>query len=159
MKKGLDPIFTQETKILILGSAPSEISLKKQQYYGNNGNQFWKIIFDYFQTALSSDYEERIQLLLSNQIGLWDIYHSFNRVGSLDRSIKENTLNDFRPLLEQATIELIITNGKQCAKEILENQLFEGMTVVNCISTSGAANGFATERKKGWFEALDSIFL
>ena len=159
MKQGLEPIYTQETKILILGSAPSEISLKKQQYYGNNGNQFWKIIFDYFQVPFSTDYEERIQLLLNNQIGLWDIYHSFNRIGSLDRSIKEKTINDFRPLLEQATIKLVIANGKQSANEILENHLFEEKTVIPCISTSGAANGFASERKKRWFEALNTVFL
>ncbi|MHC5229269.1 DNA-deoxyinosine glycosylase [Enterococcus sp. LJL99] len=159
MKKGLAPIINKKTKILILGSAPSEISLKKQQYYGNNGNQFWKIIFDYFQVPFSTDYEERVQLLLNNQIGLWDIYHSFNRIGSLDRSIKENTINDFRPLLAQSTIKLVIANGKQCANEILENHLFEQMTVISCISTSGAANGLAAERKKGWFEALNTVFL
>ncbi|UNM90343.1 uracil-DNA glycosylase family protein [Vagococcus sp. CY52-2] len=48
MQRGLDPIFNEDTSILILGSAPSEMSLKKQQYYGNNGNQFWKIMFAFF---------------------------------------------------------------------------------------------------------------
>lgn len=159
MKTGLQPIFNQETKILILGSAPSELSLKKQQYYGNNGNQFWKIIFDYFQTTFSTDYEKRIQLILENKLGLWDIYYSFNRVGSLDRSIKERTINDFHSLLSQTTIELVIANGKQCYHEILESKLFPDITVINCISTSGAANGFATERRVEWFNALDSILI
>ena len=40
-----DPVIDDQSKIIILGSMPGEESLKKNQYYGNPKNQFWKIIY------------------------------------------------------------------------------------------------------------------
>ncbi|MGX4686172.1 DNA-deoxyinosine glycosylase [Vagococcus sp. JNUCC 83] len=154
MKKGLAPIFNQDTKVLILGSAPSEQSLQKQQYYGNNGNQFWKILFSYFDEPFETDYDKRIALLLNNHLGLWDVYHTFDRQGSLDTAIKTVELNDFSQILTEADIQLIITNGKKAYDEIISHQLFSNIPIIPCISTSGAANGQMKKRQKQWYEAL-----
>lgn len=158
MKTSLEPIFDQQTKILIVGSTPGEISLAKKQYYANNGNQFWKIIFAYFNTAFSMNYETRLNLLLTNHIGLWDVYSTFNRIGSLDSAIKENNISDFQSVTNHTKLELVIANGKTAYNEILYHQLFNDVKVIGCISTSGAANGFMLERKKQWYHALDSVF-
>ena len=40
---GLDPIVFEDSRILIVGSMPSAISLKEQMYYANKNNRFWKI--------------------------------------------------------------------------------------------------------------------
>ncbi|MGX6971506.1 DNA-deoxyinosine glycosylase [Vagococcus bubulae] len=157
MQRGLDPIFNKDTRILILGSAPSEMSLKKQQYYGNNGNQFWKMMFAFFNVPFETDYDKRVALLLDHQIGLWDVYHLFEREGSLDTSIKTVELNDFSDILTKANIQLIITNGKKAYDEVLENNLFPDITVIPCISTSGAANGFMEKRRQQWYEALEMV--
>ncbi|UUV99475.1 DNA-deoxyinosine glycosylase [Vagococcus luciliae] len=148
MQRGLDPIFNKDTRILILGSAPSEMSLKKQQYYGNNGNQFWKMMFAFFNVPFETDYDKRVALLLDHQIGLWDVYHLFERDGSLDTSFKTVELNDFSQILTQADIKLIITNGKKAYDEVLENNLFSDITIMPCISTSGAANGYMEKRRQ-----------
>ena len=42
---GLPPVITKDSKVLILGSMPSVLSLESQEYYGNPRNHFWKIIF------------------------------------------------------------------------------------------------------------------
>lgn len=157
MKKGLDPIFNQDTNILVLGSAPSEQSLKKQQYYGNNGNQFWKMLFNYYNVPFETDYNKRVNFLLDHHIGLWDVYHLFEREGSLDTSFKTVELNDFSQILTQADIKLIITNGKKAYDEVINNQLFPEIKIVPCISTSGAANGQMEKRKIQWEKALEMV--
>lgn len=157
MKKGLDPIFNQDTNVLVLGSAPTEQSLKKPQYYGNNGNQFWKMLFNYYNVPFETDYNQRVNFLLDHHIGLWDVYHLFEREGSLDTSFKTVELNDFSQILTQADIKLIITNGKKAYDEVINNQLFPEIKIVPCISTSGAANGQMEKRKIQWEEALEMV--
>lgn len=44
IKKGLEPIISINSKILILGSLPSDKSIIANEYYGNKNNQFWDII-------------------------------------------------------------------------------------------------------------------
>lgn len=41
---GLDPIVFKDSRVLILGSMPSVISLKEQMYYANKTNRFWKVL-------------------------------------------------------------------------------------------------------------------
>ena len=74
---GLDPIVFEDSKILIVGSMPSAISLKEQMYYANKNNRFWKILKEIFQT------EDKIELLKVSHIALWDICHSCIRKTSV----------------------------------------------------------------------------
>lgn len=159
MKSGLAPIYNENTKILILGSAPSVKSLELQQYYASKGNQFWKIISESLNTTDPIDYEKRLELLVQNQIGLWDIYSHFDRIGSLDSNFKQTKLNDFDALLSTASIKLVIANGDKAYQEVLKSAIFEYHTVIKCLSTSGANNGKAQERKIEWKEALQLPFL
>ena len=46
---GLDPIVFEDSRILIVGSMPSAISLKEQMYYANKNNRFWKILEEIYQ--------------------------------------------------------------------------------------------------------------
>ena len=43
--QGFEPVFDEGARLLILGSHPGVPSLKKQQYYGNPGNAFWRVVF------------------------------------------------------------------------------------------------------------------
>ncbi|WP_337248046.1 DNA-deoxyinosine glycosylase [Candidatus Enterococcus willemsii] len=154
MQTGLAPIYNQATEVLILGSAPSQISLQKQEYYANKGNQFWKTIFQALGVTDPLDYQERVRILLAHKIGLWDVYDTFERKGSMDHHFQQTTINDFSKLLSQAPIKKVIANGKKAAIEIQENHLFTELEVINCLSTSGANNGRAKERLKDWSNAL-----
>ncbi len=157
MKLGLEAIYDKNTKILILGSAPSVKSLELQQYYANKGNQFWKIIAECFNTTDPIDYEKRLDLLVQNQIGLWDIYSHFDRIGSSDSNFKQTKLNNFETLLSVASIKLIIANGDKAYQEIIKSTIFEDYTVIKCLSTSGANNGKAQERKIEWKKTLQRL--
>ncbi len=39
------PFVDCRSRILILGTMPGPVALKRQEYYGFPGNHFWKIIF------------------------------------------------------------------------------------------------------------------
>ena len=58
---------------------PGEKSLEIQEYYGNRGNQFWKLLFTMFGRELSHDYEEKKQLLLEHNIAVWDVLECCER--------------------------------------------------------------------------------
>lgn len=44
MITAFDPVFDENSKILILGSMPSVKSLEQGFYYGHPQNRFWKIL-------------------------------------------------------------------------------------------------------------------
>ena len=114
-KKGFPPRVNKETEKLILGSLPGDESIKKQQYYGHPGNDFWKLAGKAIKENLAElEYEERIQKLLEKKIGLWDVFASGLRQGSEDSKIKKEKLNNFTVLTESAPkIRKVFFNGKK----------------------------------------------
>jgi len=115
---GFAPVCDCETRILILGSAPSRASLSVRQYYGNPHNQFWRLlsrVIDMDLTKLS--YEQRLQRLLARGIGLWDVIAACEREGSLDSAIRSAKPNDFGRLRQQCPkLKRICFNGKTAGK-------------------------------------------
>lgn len=95
MKKAFKPIVDARSTLLILGTMPGEKSLVLQEYYGNRGNQFWKLLFTIFGKELSHNYTDKLLLLKDNHIALWDVLAYCEREGSLDSNIKNETANDF----------------------------------------------------------------
>lgn len=94
-KIAFDPIANKDSKILILGTMPSEESLRKQERYGHKSNQFWKIIAAIFNVPLPDRYEDKGAILTENNIAIWDVLHSCEGEGSLDSDIKNEQPNDF----------------------------------------------------------------
>lgn len=152
--KGFQPVVNKQTRVLILGSHPGVPSLRKQQYYGNPGNAFWRVVFNALQVDDPMDYLERLETLLAHGIGIWDVYATAEREGSLDSKIKSNTLNDFEQVLELANIQLIIANGKTAYQEVLKHPIFQPYEVVSALSTSGLNNGRERERMAQWTKAI-----
>lgn len=152
--KGFQPVVNKQTRVLILGSHPGVPSLRKQQYYGNPGNAFWRVVFNALQVDDPMDYLERLETLLAHGIGVWDVYATAEREGSLDSKIKSNTLNDFEQVLELANIQLIIANGKTAYQEVLKHPIFQPYEVVSALSTSGLNNGRERERMAQWTKAI-----
>lgn len=95
MKKAFPPLIDENSEILILGTMPGEKSLELQEYYGNRGNQFWKILFTILGLPLSQDYEDKKALLKKHHIAVWDVLEYCEREGSLDSRIKNEKANDF----------------------------------------------------------------
>jgi len=106
------PIIDEGSRILILGSMPGVESLKLQQYYAHPRNQFWKIIYDLFDTQVSSIYAERTSFLKSKKLALWDVIENCYREGSLDSNIREEKVNDFSALFKAyPDLKMVMFNG------------------------------------------------
>ena len=96
MKKAFTPFIDNHSKILILGTMPGEKSLELQEYYGNRGNQFWKLLLTMFDLPLTHDYNSKLKFLQDYGIAIWDVLEYCEREGSLDSRIKNEVPNDFK---------------------------------------------------------------
>lgn len=60
------------------------------------------------------DYNQKLKLLLQNNIALWDTIKSCKREGSLDSEIQNEVPNDIRKLLKKyPNIKIICLNGNK----------------------------------------------
>ncbi len=118
MKEGFKPVYDKNSKILLLGSFPSEKSLKEQFYYSHKRNSFWKIIGVILkEKSLETKTNIKKQkILLKHKIALWDVYRRVERKGSKDSNIKSKELNDFK-ILKNLNLKAIFYNGKTAYKE------------------------------------------
>lgn len=117
MKQSFPPVTTPHARILILGTMPGEESLARQEYYANPHNQFWRIMEALFDVPRSAPYAARLARLQENQLALWDVFHSCERVGSLDSAIKNAVPNDFDAFLASApSLKVLAFNGKKAAE-------------------------------------------
>jgi TDG/mug DNA glycosylase family protein len=66
------PIVSPQSRLLILGSMPGEASLKAGQYYAHPRNAFWHIMGELFGAGPSLPYQERVAILQSIGVALWD---------------------------------------------------------------------------------------
>lgn len=95
--RSFPPIENADATVLILGSMPGEASLRAGQYYAHPRNLFWRIMGELLGADPVSPYEQRVQMLKSARIALWDVLRSCRRKGSLDSGIDDESLisNDF----------------------------------------------------------------
>jgi hypoxanthine-DNA glycosylase len=151
MKHGLEPIIDENTKVLILGSLPSDTSIEKQQYYANKGNDFWKLMGSVIGTELHTlGYQEKIRTLKENGYGLWDVLRSSYRKGSMDHAISDPVLNDFTILKGIAPgLELVCFNGKAAGAYECTLRYFGYRTLV-LPSSSGANRRDQQGRLASW---------
>ncbi len=91
------PIEDTSATVLILGSMPGKSSLRAGQYYAHPKNLFWHIMGKLLGAHPALPYEERVRVLQSAGIALWDVLESCARVTSLDADIENGSLiaNDF----------------------------------------------------------------
>lgn len=117
MKKAFAPIADRNSRILILGTMPGEKSLELQQYYGNRGNHFWKLLYTIFDEPFATDYTERLSFLKHHKIALWDVLKYCEREGSLDSKIKNEVANDFSEFYDQCPkIDFVLFSSKKAAE-------------------------------------------
>lgn len=141
--KGFVPVAAADSRLLILGSMPGTRSLALRQYYGHPQNRFWPLIaqlLDY--TDKPTEYEDKIQMLLSHKIALWDVLSYCRREGSLDSDIRSERPNDLAAFLkEHPQINIICCNGAKAAgifKKYIQNFDLQDISVYYLPSTSPA---------------------
>jgi hypoxanthine-DNA glycosylase len=146
--QGLPPVIATQTRLLILGSFPGVASLQAQQYYGHRRNHFWPIVGMLLGVdLLAMPYDQRLQALRQRGVGVWDVYASCLREGSLDQAIEDAELNDFSALRRQAPqLTHIAHNGGESARVMRYLQAL-GFVVTRLPSTSPANASWSIERK------------
>lgn len=156
---GLPPLVSQQTRLLVLGSFPGATSLARQQYYAHPHNAFWPILQAIWPSspyAESADsYEYRSKWLLDKGLGLWDVYASCERVGSLDSAIRQPQANNLAELQDRCPdLRLIAHNGAQSFRQARQSGAL-GLPVYRLPSTSPANASWSFARKlAAWREVM-----
>ena len=139
----LPPIYDEYSKVLILGSMPSQKSRKVGFYYAHKTNRFWHILEKLFYVNLNT-IEEKKKFLLDNHIALWDVFAFCEINASSDASIKNYQLNDIDMILKHANIKAIFCTGKKSYDTLIKN-FKTNMPIIYLPSPSSANAAFSLE--------------
>lgn len=161
--QGLPPLLDNRTRLVVLGSFPGVASLRAQQYYGHPQNQFWRIMATLLSpepdVVLAMPYVQRSQWLLSQGVGLWDVYAACEREGSLDSHIQNAQPNDLKILrMRCPQLAAIAHNGGESFKHAKLTQTL-GIPVHRLPSTSPAnATWSFSQKLEAWRKIINPIF-
>lgn len=143
---------------------PGKASLAANQYYAHPRNLFWPIMGELFGAEPALDYEERLRLLKTNGVALWDVLKECYRESALDSDIVEASIiaNDFSDFFARHTnIRRIFFNGAKAEqafrKYVLPDlQVPANMELIKLPSTS-PANAAISPRTRAelWHGAIN----
>ncbi|TAJ78126.1 MAG: DNA-deoxyinosine glycosylase [Gallionellaceae bacterium] len=154
------PVADTCATVLILGSMPGKESLRQNLYYGHPHNAFWKIMGELVGAHPGLPYAQRLAILKSSGIALWDVLASCEREGSLDADIRAETANDFAAFFARHPhITKVCFNGSKAEqsfrKFVLDRQALPPLKFQRLPSTSPAHAGMRHEEKlKVWRQAI-----
>ncbi|MDD2924922.1 DNA-deoxyinosine glycosylase [Rhodoferax sp.] len=157
--QGLAALVNTQTRLLVLGSFPGLTSLARQQYYAHPQNGFWPILQAIWPLGpheqWPDSYEKRINWMLGKGLGLWDVYASCVREGSLDTAIREPQVNDLASLVQRCPeLRVIAHNGGESFRHARHSRAL-GLPVYRLPSTSPANASWSFERKlAAWREVM-----
>lgn len=141
----IDPVYDENSKILILGSFPSVKSREQRFFYGHPQNRFWKVISNITNSKLPNTVQEKKNLLLTNNIAVWDVIKSCDIVGSSDSTIENVEINDFSIILNSANIQKIYANGDK-AYSLFKKYYSKDVEIIKLPSTSPANAQYNLEK-------------
>ena len=107
-----EPIFNNESKVLILGTFPSVKSREQQFYYGHPQNRFWRMLAAVYAEDAPESIAEKTSLLLRHHLALWDVIANCEIDGSADASVREAVPVDIVRITDRAHITRVLCNGK-----------------------------------------------
>ena len=151
---GLPPVCSPQTRLLLLGSFPGVASLQAQQYYAHPRNQFWPLLSALWGEDLRAlPYPARLERLRAHGLGLWDVYASCQREGSLDSAIEAAEPNDLAGLVARLPqLQGIAHNGAESARLRRITGAF-GVPVYPLPSSSPANASWSLARKQAAWAA------
>ena len=153
------PIYDRHSRVLILGTFPSVKSRENDFYYGHPQNRFWKVMAGITGSVVPQTKEEKIALLLTHRIAIWDVVQSCRITGSSDSSIKDVVANDIAGMLKESRICRIFGNGeKACKLYEVHCQKESGFPIRRLPSTSPANAASSLEKLiREWAVVYQSI--
>lgn len=111
-----EPIYNENSRVLLLGTMPSPKSREIGFYYGHPRNRFWKVVSDVCGEELPETKEDKIAFALRNKIAVWDVLEGCEIRGADDSSIRNPRANDMDVILKHADIRAIFTTGTKAAQ-------------------------------------------
>ncbi len=157
--QGLPPLMAAHTRLLVLGSFPGATSLARQQYYAHPQNGFWRILQAIWPSSPHAEsvdsYEKKSAWMLEKGLGVWDVYASCEREGSLDTAIRHPQVNDFADMQRRCpALRVIAHNGGESFRHARHTAAL-GLPVYRLPSTSPANASWSFERKlAAWREVV-----
>lgn len=109
----IQPVYNNQSQILILGSFPSVKSREGQFFYHHPQNRFWKVLAHIYHYPTPTTVNEKKEFLLKHHIALWDVIARCDIQGSSDSSIANVVINDISKIVTKAPIQMIYTNGQK----------------------------------------------
>ena len=165
-KASFPPVVGPETRVLILGSLPGEVSLAQRQYYGHPRNQFWRLVGEVIGAAdlAAVAYLARLEILRASGVGLWDVIASAVRPGSLDGAIRDHEANPLTELIgDLPALRVVAFNGGTAAmlgRRAL-GSMFPGMDLaarlIDLPSSSPAYTLAYAEKARRWRRLADYL--
>ena len=108
----IPPFYDRDSRILILGSFPSQKSREQMFFYGHPQNRFWKVIACVFDDGEPIGIPGKKAFLAKHHIALWDVIGECDIEGSSDASINNVKANDLSIILDNTRIDRVFFNGK-----------------------------------------------
>ena len=166
----LAPVWSPESRILLLGTMPSPASRKSGFYYMHPQNRFWKVLpflfgerltFENNAPEIKAAVSERKDFLLRHNIALWDVLAGCQIEGASDSSIRQEIPNDFTEIFSNSKIRHIFFTGKtaealwkkHCEKHYTIRRGFSDEKLIQfnipstCLPSTSPANARFTMKK------------
>ncbi|WP_294428581.1 DNA-deoxyinosine glycosylase [uncultured Treponema sp.] len=153
VKHPLEPVWSPESTVLLLGTMPSPASREIGFYYMHPQNRFWQVLPAIFGATLSlpnnspdttSAIAERKDFILRHNLARCQIE------GASDSSIKQEIPNDFTKIFSNSKICRVFFTGKTAAalwkKHCTSYEKQFGLTCTCLPSTSPANARFTMEK-------------
>ncbi|VVD88967.1 DNA-deoxyinosine glycosylase [Pandoraea pneumonica] len=161
LKRNFPPVVDANTRVLILGSLPGEVSLAHQQYYAHPQNRFWHLVGEVIGEPLPAlDYAARLDTVRAHGIGLWDVVAEARREGSLDSNIRLHAGSDLVGLIATLpSLRAVAFNGGTAAR-IGQRALAQGdvtIPVVLLPSSSPAYTIPYATKRDAWLALRDFV--
>ena len=104
MKHTIDPVYDNNSKVLILGSFPSVKSREQQFFYGHKQNRFWRVLAQVLECPVPEDIPRKREMLIRHHVAVWDVIASCEITGSSDASIRDVKPNDLSLILDRKSV-------------------------------------------------------
>jgi len=168
LDQAFPPLESAATRVLVLGSMPSQKSLALQQYYGHPQNAFWRIMAELTCVPHDAKYLQRASALMDAGVSVWDTIARCCRPGSMDADIVPDTVtvNDFDTFIARHDgLALVLFNGQASAKMFFKHMgksylSKKGIESAIMPSTSPSYAAMSLDDKKSaWLQALSAVGL
>ncbi len=136
----IPPLYSERSRVLILGSFPSVRSRQDGFFYAHPQNRFWRVLASLCRTEVPQSIPQKRELVLKNGFALWDVIASCEIEGSADSSIKAVRPNDLSVLFAACPHLRVFTNGKTAYAYYQRYQLPQNGVDAVCLPSTSPAN-------------------